>query len=82
MADNSTSTNDAPQSDLIPVTGLWKSTLKSGGAMLSGTVSPGLRLVILPNKNKTGSQPDYRAFFAPATKRAEDAAPSNPQDDI
>lgn len=80
MADNNSTNNGS--SDLLPVTGLWKSKLRNGGTMLSGTVSPGLRLVILPVKErKSDKHPEYTAFFAPANKR-EEQAPNNPQDDI
>ena len=63
-----------PNSDqkMILLTGLWKSTSKSGAIMLSGNLSHSSRIVILQNK-ASGQQtnesdrkkPDYLAFLAP-----------------
>lgn len=50
---------------LIRLTGLWKGETKQGQVMLSGTVSPSSKLVILPNKDKQGNGPDYICYMAP-----------------
>jgi len=57
-------------SDLIRLTELWKSQTKAGATMLSGSMSPTSKLVILPNtyKNKDSEQ-DYIAFMAPYEKQ-------------
>ena len=57
-------------SDLIRLTGLWKSQTKAGAPMLSGSMSPTSKLVILPNtKKQKDSEPDYIAFMAPYQKQ-------------
>jgi hypothetical protein len=55
-------------SDLIRITGLWKSDNKG---YLSGTIGNG-RIFVFPNKNKTGeNQPDYDLCIGP--KQDKDA---------
>jgi len=66
-------------SDLIRLTGLWKSQTKAGATMLSGSISPTSKLVILPNsKKQKDSEPDYIAFIAPYEKQ-EQKQPEKPQ---
>ena len=51
-------------SDLIRVTGLWKSTSKDGKTHLSGTVG-GVKVLIFPNDRKqTDAQPDYTLMIS------------------
>jgi hypothetical protein len=65
-------------SDLIRLTGLWKSQTKAGGSMLSGSLSPTSKLIILPNSRKQkDSEPDYIAFMAPHEKQEQ--KPDKPQ---
>jgi hypothetical protein len=65
-------------SDLIRLTGLWRSQTKAGDTMLSGKISPTSKLVILPNSRKQkDSEPDYIAFVAPYEKQEQQ--PQKPQ---
>ena len=61
-------------SQMLRVTGLWASTSKSGRKMLSGQVSPGLRLIVMENPRATGNQPPFEAFLAPSEKREQQAS--------
>ncbi len=61
-------------SDLIRLTGLWKSQSKAGAPILSGSISPTSKLVIVPNTyKKKDSEPDYIAFMAPYEKQEKQA---------
>ena len=63
---------DKEMSDLIRLTGLWKTKTKAGDTMLSGSFSPSSKLVVLPNNRKQkDSDPDYIAFMAPVEKKEE-----------
>jgi hypothetical protein len=65
-------------SDLIRLTGLWRSQTKAGATMLSGSLSPTSKLIILPNtKKQKDTEPDYIAFVAPYEKQEQ--KPSEPQ---
>jgi hypothetical protein len=65
-------------SDLIRLTGLWKNQTKAGDTMLSGSMSPTSKLIILPNNRKQkDSEPDYIAFMAPHEKQEQ--KPEKPQ---
>jgi len=56
--------------DLIRLTGLWRSQTKAGDTMLSGSISPTSKLIILANSRKQkDSEPDYIAFMAPHEKQ-------------
>jgi len=59
-------------SNLLKLTGLWKSETKGGSVMLKGSIRPGLSLVVLRNDKATGNQPEYSAFLAPSAKREGD----------
>ena len=63
--------NPQNPSQLLRVTGLWASTSKNGRRMLSGQVSPGLRLLVMENLQATGNQPKWEAFLAPAAEKRE-----------
>ncbi len=64
--------------DLIRMTGLWRGQTKAGETMLSGSLSPTSKLVILPNTRKQkDSEPDYIAFLAPVDK--QDDKPEQPK---
>jgi hypothetical protein len=59
-------------SNLIRITGLWRSQTKAGDTMLSGNFTPSSKLIILPNsKKQKDSDPDYIAFMAPAEKKED-----------
>jgi len=63
------------QSSLVRLTGLWLSQSQAGEKYLAGSLSPSSRLLILPNKHKTGkTDPDYIAYMAPAEKREKQQA--------
>lgn len=66
------------QSQMLRVTGLWASTSKNGRRMLSGQVSPGLRLLILENPGATGNEPPFSAYLAPSEKRDQQAPQTPP----
>lgn len=60
------------ESNLIRITGLWRSQTKAGDTMLSGNFTPSSKLIILPNsKKQKETDPDYIAFMAPAEKKAD-----------
>jgi hypothetical protein len=61
-------------SQLLKLTGLWKSETKNGSVMLKGSIRPGLSLVVLRNDKATGNQPEYSAFLAPSTKQEDGAS--------
>jgi hypothetical protein len=60
-------------SNLLKLTGLWKSETRNGSVMLKGSIRPGLSLVVLRNNKATGNQPEYTAFLAPSTMQEEGA---------
>lgn len=62
-------------SNLIRITGLWRSQTKAGDTMLSGNFTPSSKLIILPNtKKQKDTEPDYIAFMAPVEKKPEQPA--------
>lgn len=65
------------ESNLLKLTGLWKSETRNGGTMLKGSIRPGLSLIVLHNDKVEGNQPAYTAFLAPSPKRGgDDQAPA------
>lgn len=65
---------------MIKITGLWKSQTEKGEAMLSGTISPTSRLVILVNAfKKSDNDPTHIAFIV-ENKKQEPASPPNYDD--
>jgi len=65
-----TGAKDMTDSNLIRLTGLWRTDTKAGETMLSGSLSPSSKLVILPNsKKQKPTDPDYIAFMAPYEKK-------------
>jgi len=60
------SSNSGPKSNLIEIGALWYSTKTPG--VMTGKLG-NARLVLLPNNNKEGSQPDCRIFVAPFEKQ-------------
>jgi hypothetical protein len=66
------------ESNLIRITGLWRSQTKAGDTMLSGNFTPSSKLIILPNsKKQKPTDPDYIAFMAPAEKKED--SPEKPK---
>ena len=61
-------------SNLLKLTGLWKTTTAKGGVMLKGSIRPGLSLVVLHNEEAQGNSPEYTAFLAPSAKRDDVAS--------
>jgi len=59
-------------SNLLKLTGLWKSETRNGSVMLKGSIRPGLSLVVLRNDKATGNQPEFTAFLAPSAQREGD----------
>jgi hypothetical protein len=58
------------ESNLIRLTGLWKSESKAGGNYLSGSISASSKLLVLPNSRKEkDSDPDFIAYMAPQEKK-------------
>lgn len=62
------------ESNLLKLTGLWKSKTRQGTVMLKGSVRPGLSLVVLHNPDAQGNAPEYTAFLAPSAKREDGAS--------
>jgi hypothetical protein len=52
--------------DMVPLTGLWKSTTKNGKVMLSARLTNSSRIVILPNPNQRegSNDPAYVLYVA------------------
>jgi len=66
---------------MVKLTGLWKGKDRNGKAILSGTVSPGAKLLVLPNTHKKrDSDPDFVAFIA-SVEKAERSSVSEPKHD-
>ena len=76
MNHSPTTSSNATQ-PMLRVTGLWSGVSKGGRKMLSGQVSPGLKLLILENPKATGNQPPFEAFLVPAEKREPQADQSS-----
>jgi uncharacterized protein (DUF736 family) len=58
--------------NLIPLSGLWKNTSANGQQYLSGKLSPGVRILIFPNKYKQAdNQPDYQIYLAPIEREGQ-----------
>ena len=69
------------KSNLIPLTGLWKSTTNDGKEYLSGSLNPKIRLMVFPNRYKTEDKhPDYQVFICENSKREEKPAQTRDQD--
>ena len=58
-------------SDLIKVTGLWKSTDKNGKTVLSGNLNSSARIVIFENnyKDEHENAPDFELFITKNEKQ-------------
>ena len=62
------------ESNLLKLTGLWKTETKKGTVMLKGSIRSGLSLVVLHNADAQGNAPEYTAFLAPSAKREDGAS--------
>ena len=71
-------------SELIKLTGLWKSKTKKGETLLSGSLNAVSSLVILPNTyKKTEKDPDFYVYLKARDKDAAAAKPAPAvQDDL
>jgi len=70
-------------SDLVKLTGLWKSKTKKGETLLSGSLNAVSSLVILPNTyKKTEKDPDFYVYLKARDKDAAAAKPAAPADDL
>ena len=64
-------------SDIIKLTGLWKSKSKTGVFLLSGSLNAVTSLLVMPNTfKKSATDPDYYVYMkarekAPADKPAD-----------
>ena len=57
-------------SDLVKLTGLWKSKTKKGETLLSGSLNAVSSLVILPNTyKKTEKDPDFYVYLKARQRR-------------
>ena len=60
-------------SDMVKLTGLWKSKDKEGKTFLSGTLNPISKLLVLPNSYKKDGDksPDYFVYLAQNEKKSD-----------
>jgi len=66
-------------SDLIKLTGLWKSKTKRGETLLSGSLNAVTSIVILPNSyKKSEKDPDSNIYLKAREKDAAAAKPAAP----
>jgi len=69
-------------SDLVKLTGLWKSKTKAGVSMLSGSLNAVTSFVIMPNTfKKTERDPDYYIYLKAREKDPAAAKPA-PADEL
>lgn len=65
--------------DLVKLTGLWKSEMKNGGKMLSGSLNAITSLLIMPNTfKKEPKEPDYYLYLKPKEKTEKPAQEQAP----
>lgn len=70
-------------SELIKLTGLWKSKTKTGVSMLSGSLNAVTSIVILPNTfKKSEKDPDFNIYLKARDKEAAAAKPAAPADEL
>lgn len=70
-------------SDLIKLTGLWKSKTKAGVSLLSGSLNAVTSLLIMPNTfKKSEKDPDYYVYVKAREKDAAAAKPAAPADEL
>ena len=66
-------------SDLLKIAGLWK-TEKDGKTYLSGTLGPGVRILVLRNQfKKDPKHPDYNVFLCPAERKGKSDRRTEPE---
>jgi len=71
------------ESEFLNLTGLWKQTMKDGKTTyLSGSIGPGINLLVFPNTKKrpNSNDPDYRVCLAP--KEPKEKPKQQPEDDL
>lgn len=70
-------------SELIKLTGLWKSKTKTGVSMLSGSLNAVTSIVILPNTyKKSEKDPDFNIYLKARDKEAAAAKPAAAADEL
>ena len=71
-------------SELVKLTGLWKSKTKKGETILSGSLNAVTSLIILPNNfKKSEKEPDFNIYLKQREKEAAAAKPAPAvQDDL
>lgn len=70
-------------SDLIKLTGLWKSKTKAGASMLSGSLNPIAQILVMANTfKKSETDPDYYLYLRPKEKDAAQALKPPAGDDL
>jgi len=70
-------------SDLIKLTGLWKSKTKAGASMLSGSLNPITQILVMANTfKKSEHEPDYFLYLRPKEKDAAQAPKPPAGDDL
>ena len=71
-------------SDLVKLTGLWKSKTQKGVSILSGSLNAVTSLLIMPNTfKKSEKDPDFYVYVKAREKDAAAAKPAQaPADDL
>ncbi len=70
-------------SELIKLTGLWKSKTKKGETLLSGSLNAVTSIVILPNTfKKSEKDPDFNIYLKARDKETAAAKPAAPADEL
>ncbi len=70
-------------SELIKLTGLWKSKTKKGETLLSGSLNAVTSIVILPNTfKKSEKDPDFNIYLKAREKDAAAVKPAPPADEL
>ena len=65
-------------SDIIKLTGLWKTKTKAGVSMLTGSLNAVTSLLVMPNTfKKSEKEPDYYVYVK-AREKEVDAKPADP----
>lgn len=70
-------------SELIKLTGLWKSKTKNGVSLLSGSLNAVTSLLIMPNTfKKSEKDPDYYVYVKANDKKPAADRPQAPKDEL
>ena len=64
----------------VRLCGLWKNESKDGGTYYSGSLSPGVKLLVFKNGfKKENRDPDLIAYLVPAEKRSPGSGSNGPE---